>query len=269
MTKFELDTAVEATAPGRFRARLDPAWFIVAGPNGGYMAGVMLRAIEAAAEDAEREPRSFTVHYLRRPEGEDVEIETTVERAGRSLSTMTARMLQGDRLIAIGMAALSKPRQGLEMHDARMPEVIPLERAEPLPLRPGGMKLPFHEQVDMRWAIPEHPWSGSRQGRSAAWIRLSEPQATDAVVVATLADALPPAIFSVATEPGSLGHIPTIDLSVHFRAPEATRALVPGTHVLASFQTRVVADGFLEEDGEIWAPDGTLLAQSRQLAIQA
>jgi hypothetical protein len=31
--------------------------------------------------------------------------------------------------------------------------------------------------------------------------------------------------------------------------------------------TRVVHDGFFEEDGVIWAADGTVLAQSRQLGI--
>ena len=42
--------------------------------------------------------------------------------------------------------------------------------------------------------------------------------------------------------------------------------LAADAFVLASFRTTVAADGFLEEDGEVWAPDGTLLAQSRQLA---
>ena len=31
--------------------------------------------------------------------------------------------------------------------------------------------------------------------------------------------------------------------------------------------SNVIAEGFLEEDGEVWAPDGTLIAQSRQLAV--
>jgi hypothetical protein len=37
--------------------------------------------------------------------------------------------------------------------------------------------------------------------------------------------------------------------------------------VLARFASRTSHGGFFEEDGEIWAPDGTLLAQSRQLAL--
>jgi acyl-CoA thioesterase len=269
MTKFDRDTAVERVAPGRYRARLDPAWWIIAGPNGGYMAAVMLRAIEATVGDAERLPRSLTVHYARRPEGEVVEIETNVERAGRSLTTVTARMVQGDRLLAHAVAALSRPRPGMALHHARMPEVIPLERAEPRESPSGTMKLAFHEQFDMRWAIPEKPWSGAETARSAAWARLAEPRLPDAALVATLADALPPAVFAVAREPGELGSVPTIDLTVHFRGPLPPPGLEPDEPLLIDFTTRVVSDGFLEEDGEIWTPDGRLLAQSRQLAILA
>ncbi len=31
--------------------------------------------------------------------------------------------------------------------------------------------------------------------------------------------------------------------------------------------TRVIHEGFFEEDGVIWAADGTVLAQSRQLGL--
>ena len=41
-------------------------WWVGKGPNGGYVAAVILRAIQASAS-AERAPRSLTVHYLRAP----------------------------------------------------------------------------------------------------------------------------------------------------------------------------------------------------------
>jgi acyl-CoA thioesterase len=268
VTRFDRDTALERIAPGRFRARLDPGWFVVAGPNGGYMAAVILRAIEAAVDDPERVPRSLTVHYAQRPKGEEVEVETAVERAGRSLSTVTARMVQGERLLAHAVAALSLPRPGFAFQHARMPEVIPFERADSRRGPPlGGVVLPFHRQFDLRWAIPETPFSGAGRARSAAWIRLAEPRPLDAPLLVTLVDALPPAVFALARERGEIGPVPTIDLTVHFRAPLPPPGVSPEDHLLASFETRMVSEGFLEEDGEIWTPGGELLAQSRQLAI--
>jgi acyl-CoA thioesterase len=96
-----------------------------------------------------------------------------------------------------------------------------------------------------------------------------EPQPAGAALVATLADALPPAVFAVARDGQEIGHIPTIDLTVHFRAPLPLADQPDDAFLLACFSTRVVSEGFLEEDGEIWTADGRLLAHSRQLAILA
>jgi hypothetical protein len=61
--------------------------------------------------------------------------------------------------------------------------------------------------------------------------------------------------------------VPTVDLTIHFRAGLPMSGLGPDDFVLGHFRTRTVADGFLEEDGELWTAGGGLIAQSRQLAI--
>jgi acyl-CoA thioesterase len=63
------------------------------------------------------------------------------------------------------------------------------------------------------------------------------------------------------------GGVPTVDLTVHFRAPLPLPDSPPDAWVLAVVRSRLVRDGFVEEDGEIWSRDGTLIAQSRQFAL--
>lgn len=272
MTTFERDTTIETVAPGHHRARLGDGWWIGPGPNGGYMAAVILRAIAAATDDPARAPRSLTVHYVRRPERGVADIHTTIERAGRSLSTVSARLVQDGRVVAVAVAALSEARRttrAVVLPAAGMPEVLPSTRAQRWHAAEGSPAAGFHEQFEMRWAIPETPWSGSRTARSAAWVRLAEPRTIDAAVVALYADALPPAVFSVARAWEDVGPVPTVDLTVHFRAPLPLAAVAADDFLLCHFTTRVMSEGFLEEDGEIWTADGTLVAQSRQLAILA
>jgi len=55
----------------------------------------------------------------------------------------------------------------------------------------------------------------------------------------------------------------TLDHTTHFRAD--LRAVDATDLVLLSSRTRLVRGGYLDWDVVIWAPDGTLLCQSRQL----
>jgi len=98
-TRFDRDTRVVRIQDGEFEARIDPGWWILSGPNGGYVAAIVLRAMEAAVGDAERAPRSLTIHFTAPPAQGPARIETRIERTGRSLTTVTARMWQGERIL--------------------------------------------------------------------------------------------------------------------------------------------------------------------------
>ena len=94
------------------------------------------------------------------------------------------------------------------------------------------------------------------------WIRLPEGRVVDGLVAAAITDAVIPAVFGRVEEQII---VPTVDLTIHFRRLPLADA-TPDDYVLADFRTNVVAEGFLEEDGQIRSREGVLLAQSRQLA---
>jgi acyl-CoA thioesterase len=278
-TRFDRDTAVAAVdpsvaGPGVYEARVDRGWWIVRGPNGGYVAALLLRAL-AAEVPAERAPRSLTVHYTAPPAEGPVLVHTRVERIGRSLSTLSARMVQGDRLLALALGAFSTPRPGPLFDHARMPEAPPPDAC---PSFPSG--IPMHERYEYRWAVGAPPrtlaqppgWAdpfvaGAGEALCGGWIRLAEPRVADAALVGAYTDAWPPACFSWAPDREAIGPVPTVDLTIHFRSVLPRPGARADDWCLAVFRSRLAAGGFVEEDGEVWSRDGVLLAQSRQLAV--
>jgi hypothetical protein len=47
VTDFDRDTVAEPLGDGRYRVRFDPRWHVARGPNGGYVAAGLVRAIRA------------------------------------------------------------------------------------------------------------------------------------------------------------------------------------------------------------------------------
>ncbi len=266
LTRFDRDTALTAMGDGRFAGRMDPGWWIERGPNGGYVAAIVLRGLTMAVDDIARTPRSLTIHYLAPPAEGDVVMETTIERTGRRVTFVTGRLLQGDRVLALAMAAFAVSIPGVEFADITMPSAMPIDQTEPIPLmqRPGGSPAPMRERYDQRWAIGDPPFTGGdAQAVVGGWIRFAEPRPVDHLSVAAYADAWIPSLFTRFPQPTA---IPTVDLTVHFRAPLPRTSMKPDDYCLVVFRTQVAAEGFIEEDGEVWSPDGVLLAHSRQLA---
>jgi hypothetical protein len=99
--------AVTPLGAGRYRGSITPEWFGPPGPNGGFIAALMLRAIRDEIADEDRLPRSLTLHYLHPPVEGDAEIEVTVERSGGSASTCLARIIQSGRTVTLGLCVLS------------------------------------------------------------------------------------------------------------------------------------------------------------------
>ncbi len=248
---FDEDIALTPAGEGR----IAEGWSTPRGPHGGYVMALLAHAMERAVDDSTRQPRSLTAHFLRPPRVGPVTISTTIERAGRSMSTVSVRMFQEDKPIALALGAFSPAYPAPELGGVPMPRVAP-PQADVQPL-PGAPEFAHRLALQPRFGDP--PLTGSDSDEVGGWIDLPERDTLDGPALCVLADGYYPAIWPRLTEPYAA---PTIDLTVHIRAP------LPVTGpLLARFTSRLARDGFFEEDGELWARDGTLVAQSRQLAL--
>ena len=250
-------------ATGSTRARSPGDWSIVRGANGGHLAAMLLGGMQLAIDDTQREPRTLTVHFLRVPKNEAVTVRTQIERTGRTMSTITAKMEQDGKPIAVGLAGFSTERQGPDFSDLAMPEVPSPDTIEGVMDRPD---FPFGRQFDFRRAIG-HPDERSDRAELGIWIRLREPQVVDHTVATQLMDAFAPAVFAKLGTGGGGAGVPTIEMTYHYRESLPMKDAQPGEWNLGVFRTMTSSGGFIEEDGWLWNQNGTLLAQSRQLAL--
>jgi acyl-CoA thioesterase len=258
---FDADLELTPSGAGRWAARISEDWWTPRGPLGGYVMALGLRAMEEAVADPERVPRSATMHFLRSPEAGAIDLSATTEREGRSLTTASSRIEQGGKLVAIALGAYSKPWESPLLDDAPMPEVEPPDESVPPATRPGPPNPPpFLDRMDMQPRFGAAPFSGADEAEIGGWLGLREERPIDSAIVAILADAWFPAPW---TRLRALAPAPTIDLTIHFRAPLP----LEGRLLLGRFRSTLVRDGFFDEDGELWARDGALVAQSRQLGL--
>jgi acyl-CoA thioesterase len=261
-TSFDDDTALEHAGDGEWTGAIAEGWDTPRGPLGGYVMAILIRGLELAVGDPERTARSVNAHFLRVPAAGPVAVSARVERAGRSLSTVSGRLEQDGKLIALALAAYSKPWPSPLLQDTAMPDADPPEELREAPGEefPRADLPPFLRRLSMQHRFGAPPFSGAERAEVGGWLGLLEARPLDAMAIAVLADAWYPAPWPQLTE---LAPAPTIDLTIHFRTPLP----LPDTMLLGRFHSSLTRDGFFDEDGELWAPDGTLVAQSRQLGL--
>lgn len=258
---FEEDTGVRWEDPV-WKANLNPRWNVGNNPNGGYLLAVAVRAMLADAGRAD--PLSVTAHYLSPPAGGEVDIQTEVFKSGKTLANVSASVVQGgrERVRVVGVFGDLAERRGPTRISARPPDIPPPDECVSLLdlTRRAGRAVPeVMNRFDLRLP-PESPWGSPGDGdpfEITGWIRFNDGTQPSTLSSVAFADAFPPTLLGAL----AAGWVPTIELTVHVRGKPA-----PGW-LLGTFKTRVLVDGLMEEDGELWDSEGRPVALSRQLAM--
>jgi acyl-CoA thioesterase len=258
---FDDDIAVRATGDGAYECDVQQEWWTPRGPLGGYVMALVLNAFAQTVDDPARMPRSCTMHFLRTPKQGPATIRTAVERKGRTLSSLSGRLEQKGKLMGLALAAFSTPWQSPLLDDAPMPDVDPADRRRSTRRRvPDAPPPPFVDRMVFQHRFGPPLFSSAERAEVGGWLGLREERPIDALAVTILADAWFPAPWPRLQ---ALAPAPTIELTIHYRAPLP----IDDGLLLGRFRSRLVRDGFFDEDGDLWSADGTLVAQSRQLGL--
>jgi hypothetical protein len=250
-----VDLSAEIT---RHEVDLDASWSIGTKPHGGYLLSTM---VGLALDEAHPHPMAVSAHYLVSPDAGPASVEVERLRTGRRVASSRLRLSQQ----AICVEALVS--HGRWSPDAEPlwsrggpPTLPPVEDCPRAPAeRPGGTRVGQLDHVDMRFDLATAMWAvGAPAGRAElrAWLRRDDGDDASLLDLLVFADALPPVTFDL----GLFGWVPTLELTIHLRALPA-----PGW-IRAVQHARLLQDGWVDEECELWDSAGRLVAQARQLA---
>jgi hypothetical protein len=201
----------------------------------------------------------MTIHFMRPFLDGQFRAETNVERAGRNMSNVSARLYSSGTLAGIGLASFGVWREFNEFRSLSPPEVSPLGADEAPVVTSLGVAT--HDHFDM------HPRIGtfSRGGGDAhvgGWVAPRDVGPIDHLAIPVLADLWIPAAYHRWSEPSPAV---SVDITTHFRSPLPREDVPRSSAVFVDLRTAGSIGGFVDEDVDIWTTSGVLLAQSRQM----
>jgi acyl-CoA thioesterase len=257
---FDEDTAITpAGGPdsGLFAAGLTKRWDGTGGAvNGGYMVAVCARALAAVMPFPD--PIVISAFFLRPGSVAAAEVRASVARSGRTTAFGDAVLAQGGKEIVRISAAFARLGQESPVRytGGEPPRLPAPQDCVGVPMESFGLAT-IAERVEWRSAELPGWFSGQPTGRPSSefWMRFADGRDADLLSLALLVDSTAPSVLELGVAST------TVELTVHLRAHPA-----PGW-LACRAGARFVSDGYHEEDFEVWDSAGTLVAQSRQLAV--
>ncbi|HWM95691.1 MAG TPA: thioesterase family protein [Streptosporangiaceae bacterium] len=267
---FDEDSRVVAAgSEGAFTAALTGRWNGTAGAvNGGYMLAICTRALALGMPFPD--PVVVSGFFLRPGTAGPAAVGTSVIRSGRSTAFGEAALTQDGKDVVRATAAFARlggtgqdgtgqhgtGQDGLVFLDGTPPALPPPAECVGVPVGSFGLAS-IAERIEFRSAELPGWFTGRPSGRPASefWMRFADGREADLLSLPLLVDSTAPSVLELGA--GST----TIQLTVHLRAHPA-----PGW-LACRATTRFVSNGYHEEDFEVWDSAGTLVAQSRQLAL--
>jgi len=253
---LEEETALLRDGAGHWVREVGPGpfWGVVT-PHGGYLMALALHAMTLEVDDPARRPRMLSQHFLGSVKPGPVAIDVTLERVGRGVTSVSARLSTSDRIVGLATALFTLDAEGPAFLDEPMPEVAP--PGEPDREMLGFFVATVHDQYAFHRRFGE---AGRRVPcEDGGWVVSKHPGAWDARDALVASDVWVPPIIR---HPDRVCATPSLHHVVHF-GPDVGGA--EATPLLVHHRMTSGAAGLTDESIRLWADDGRMLLSARQL----
>ena len=163
----------------------------------------------------------MTMHFMRPFLDGLFRAETKVERTGRNMSNVSARLYSGGKLAGLALASFGTWREFNEFRSLAPPDDAPIQPGEAPVVTPLG--VPTHEHFDMFPRIGTFARGGG-DAHVGGWVVQRDLGPIDHLLIPVVADLWIPAAYHRWTEPSPAV---SVDITTHFRSPLAARRISP------------------------------------------
>ncbi len=265
VTDHVFDSATRVTAGDScWQGRTSDDYWAFVGPFGGATAATILRALIEHPQRA-GDPLSLTVNFCAPIAQGAFDLDIRLVKANRSTQHWSVDMTQGDSgVTTLATAVFAVRRPSWSHQQAEFPKAPAFEQTLPY----TKMAAPWVRQYDFRFVAGEPKFGGQpliapASAFSKLWIGDRVPRKIDALSLMSMSDAFFGRAFHAR---GELMPFGTVSLTTYFHADAEDLAAEDITRVLAVADARIFHKSYGDQIGELWSPQGRLLATTHQIA---
>jgi len=264
-TPHLFDDATRVTAgDSHWQGQTSDDYWAFVGPFGGATAATILRALIDHPQRS-GDPLARTVNFCAPIAHGAFDLDVRLVKANRSTQHWCVELTQGGTEVAtLATAVFAERRPSWSHQQAEFPGATPFEQTLPYP----KVAASWVKQYDLRFVEGEPDFGGTAKSAppdaySKLWIGDRVPRKIDALSLMAMSDAFFGRVFHARRELVPFG---TVSLTTYFHADAEDLAKEDTSRLLAVADARIFRKSYGDQTGELWSPNGCLLATTTQIA---
>lgn len=247
------------------QGQTDDRYWAFVGPFGGTTGATVLRSVLEQANKI-GDPLAITLNFCAPLQHGAFDLDVREVRTNRSTQHWAVELSQKGAGIAVSASVVLAVRRESWSHQSAAAPDMP--SPEDLLQLVQPRSVPWVDRYSFRFACgqpagPNDQSKSARSARSEVWISDREPRPIDALSLVSMSDAFFGRIFLVR---GLICPFGTVSMTVYFHVSANELLQEEGHAIFGVADAHVFHRSYADQTGELWSPNGRLLATTQQIA---